>query len=470
MPARAPRRPVVSVWRDWAVVAALFWINGLVLLNALLHSPFVGYDALDHLRFITVLAGGHLPGPDDTTEFFAAPLPYVLPALVRALATDRWGVVVKAAQLQNVAWSIGLTLMLVRLCQAIRPGDRVLARWSLVLLGTAPVYYKTFAFVRGEPLAAFLAVVVAERALAMVASRGGGARDQVVLGSAIGLLVLAKQWGVFVAGAVFVFLSWHLIAERARGRERVRGFAVVWLVAALVGGWYYLSLQQRFGSVAAFNDAPGARWALSNRPMAFYADLGLPALFTDPIRERFALDGSTSLLPVLYADFWGDYWCYWVVHAEDPAGGWASGPVLVEVAAANPAASNRATIGAYLGRVNAVALLPTMTALAGLWLGLTRLWTMLVRGELAADHSGPGLAALIVLATAGGYFALLVGYPGLDVKAAYLLPMVPFVAVLAAAALARLARSHPHHHQRLGLALLLVGVHNAPLFVTRFVW
>lgn len=471
MPEDALRRAAAGgEWRDRVVVAALLWINGIVLLNALLHSPFVGYDALDHLRYIDVLAGGRLPGEADTTEFFAAPLPYVVPALLQAFATDRWGVVVKAAQLQNVAWSIGLTLMLVRLCRLIGPGDRTLVRWALGLLAVAPVYYKTFAFVRGEPLAAFLSVVVVERALSLAAAGRSRVRGWAALGLCIGLLLLAKQWGAFVVVAVFAFLAWHAVSESRRRAERLSGIAVAVLVSTLACGWYYLSLHQRFGSAVTFNSPAADGWSLSNRPAAFYTDLGLAKVFVDPVREAFAVGAGVALLPVFYADFWGDYWCYWAVHAHDPAGGWASGAVLMDVVRANPAAGNLDTIAPYLGRVNAVALLPTAVVLAGAWLGLVQLAKMLTAGRATGDAPGLGLAAAVLTVTAGGYFYLLVGYPALDVKAGYLLHIVPFAAVLGAAALSRVATTRPLLHRRLGLALLLAGLHNAPLFFTRYVW
>ncbi len=148
------------------------------------------------MRYVDVLSHGRLPGPDESTEFFAAPLPYALPALLYAVGTDRWGVVVKAAQLQNVAWSIGLTLAL----------------WTLLLLGTLPVYYKTFAFVRGEPLAAFLAVVAVERSLSIWASQGARRGQWLGLGATLGLLMLAKQWGAFVVVAVALFTCWCALA------------------------------------------------------------------------------------------------------------------------------------------------------------------------------------------------------------------------------------------------------------------
>jgi len=475
-PGTPPLDPAGAVWRDRIVLALLVGINVLVLANAVRHSPFVGYDALDHLEYIRVLAAGRLPGPDDTNEFFAAPLPYVVPAFISAFLTDRWGIVVKAAQLQNVAWSIGLTLALVRLCAVLRPGDVLFARWSLLLIAITPVYYKTFAFVRGEPLGTFLAVLAIERVLSVTSNPRRPIRGWVEVGVVIGAMMLAKQWGAFVAIAIALWLAREIARPGDRARALAGGAVLAATIALLVAGWFYVSLHQRFGSVAAFNSEPAEHWSLANRPAAHYVGHGMPRLFTDPVRGRSEADDSHSILPAWYADFWGDRWAYWVVWARDPAGGWASGAVLVEVAAANPAASNRDAIAPYLGRVNAVALGPTIVALFGVLAGasVTVRWVRRQDRRSTTTESlavtGTALVWLAVSFSVVGYLILLVGYPALAVNASYLLQIVPLVALLTGAALAPLARTHHHaHHAAIGL-VLLAGLHHAPLYVTRFPW
>src|SRR5262245_53115878 len=119
-------------------------VNGLVLLNALLHDPRVAYDAGAHVRYVLALSALRFPTVADTHEYFNPPLSYLAPALVHALGMPLWATV-KVAQLQNVAASLGLTYYLLRLCDAVRPGNASLKLLSLGLLGMLPVYYRSFA-------------------------------------------------------------------------------------------------------------------------------------------------------------------------------------------------------------------------------------------------------------------------------------------------------------------------------------
>src|SRR5215813_6401468 len=125
-------------------------INGLVLINACLHDPRVGYDADMHLAYIQALSQLRLVVPGDSTEFFSPPLPYVLPALLMSLTGVKVFWAAKFAQFLNVCLSAGLTFYLIKTCRLITSRSS-LAVGSLIFLGILPVYYKTFAFVRGEP-------------------------------------------------------------------------------------------------------------------------------------------------------------------------------------------------------------------------------------------------------------------------------------------------------------------------------
>src|SRR5262249_39746339 len=55
------------------VILVFLAINALVLVNAILHDPSVGYDADAHLAYIAALSRFRLPARGDTTEFFSAP-------------------------------------------------------------------------------------------------------------------------------------------------------------------------------------------------------------------------------------------------------------------------------------------------------------------------------------------------------------------------------------------------------------
>ena len=154
------------------LVAALAVLNGLVLVNALLHDPKRGYDARDHLRYIDTLAKGELPARADTREFFSPPAPYLVPALLRAAGLDRMHAA-KAAQLFNALLSVGLCFYLVGIARRTRPASEVYPATAVALLALFPVYYKSFAQVRGEPLVAFCAVAIVSHAIPILS----GARD-----------------------------------------------------------------------------------------------------------------------------------------------------------------------------------------------------------------------------------------------------------------------------------------------------
>src|SRR6266550_9324002 len=130
-------------------------LNSFVMLNACLHDPFVGYDVGEHLKYIETLAKMRLPTVTDTAEFYSPPLPYVLPALVAgAGAKDLWWPT-KVGQLLNVLLSLALTFYLLKICDFFSATNPHLKTTTLLFLGLLPVYYKSFAFVRGEPFVAF---------------------------------------------------------------------------------------------------------------------------------------------------------------------------------------------------------------------------------------------------------------------------------------------------------------------------
>lgn len=167
-----PFRSASGRWRPW-LVGLYLAVNGIVLWNAVLHHPGVGYDAYAHLDYVATLAAGRLPTADDTRQFFAAPLPYLVPAALHAAGVPL-GVAAKAGQLVAVPVSLALTFLVVELGRRLRPGSAFLGGASLLLLGMLPVYYKSFAMLRGEPYVALFTLLAV--LLALVASAPAGAR------------------------------------------------------------------------------------------------------------------------------------------------------------------------------------------------------------------------------------------------------------------------------------------------------
>lgn len=129
----------------WVV---LIFVNGIVLLNALIHLPLIGYDAPAQFRYIMTLAKGSLPTPEATYLFYMPPLSYAIPSFLHRTGLEL-PVVLRTMQILNVVYSILSCLFVLKICNLLRPGSIALKAMALFFMGLLPVYYRTFAFVRG---------------------------------------------------------------------------------------------------------------------------------------------------------------------------------------------------------------------------------------------------------------------------------------------------------------------------------
>jgi hypothetical protein len=446
---------------------AFILIQAVVLTDVLLHDPYTAYDAQEHLRYAATLSTFKLPSPEDSAEFFAPPLPYVVPAVLRAtgLVSDWW--MAKSGQLMNFVYSIGLCLCIMAICKLTLPDFVSLQFWSLGLLAIVPVYFRTFSMMRGEPLLSFL--VAASVYLTLKAYRASTRRwwDFVWLGGLLGLAMLSRQLAFFMFPAIAVFAV-LLPASSLMGRLlNLKPLVLSFAVAAAVGGWFYLGLHERYGHVTAFN-RPFNPWSLSQRSARFYFSLGLDHLFTDPIRPVF----EGEFFPSFYSEFWGDYRCYFVVYGKDSRYGFYwSGPALEDLVARDPPPdwlkTNRFRIAPWIGCAQAVAIFPSALFAIGLAMGTTTLFRRR-GGDRAA-----GLLALVTLSTMLGYlwFLLSLQNPtaGAGIKASYLLDVLPLVAILGARSLLLLRDRSPMMYRVLACMLALSAMFNMPLLFTRYV-
>jgi hypothetical protein len=447
-------------------------LNGVVLVNALFHFPIVGYDAWPHFQYIQVLAKGRLPLPSETTEYFSPPLAYLVPALLDTTGLP-FRYVMKFAQLLNVMWSLLLTFGLLRLCDLTRPGSRLLKPVALGLLGMLPVYYKTFAFVRPEPLLACLAVWAAGGIVRLFAKGDAALPGVGLLGLSFGLLLLTRQQAVlWLTGAALVVGLGVWRPAGSRYRLAQSGLLALAIGLAL-GGWFYLHLYRVYGSLATFN-RPSGSFSLANYPASFYWGVGGAALFRDPVRPSFRLE----LWPKLYAETWGDHESYFLVYGRDTrSGDFVAGNLLEK--ALRPGVppwmdTNRYRINGYLGRVNLVSLLPSALLVAGLMAGVAALAQVAFHPVRPSSDRARAALALLAVVSIIGYLALLVRYAtdtGDTIKATYLIHVFPLAAVLAADLLDRLNRRSPGAGRAAMILLAAIAVHDAGAFVTRYgVW
>ncbi len=450
-------------------------INALVLTNAVLHDPRRGYDAKDHLEYIQALGENHrIPTCADSAQCYIPPLPYMLPALVLATGKVTLLQAAKIAQLSNVLISLALTHYLLKICALLNPQSIALRFSSLLLFGILPVFYKTFALIRGEVYLPLLVVFLAYTLLSVFAAGRATAANAVLAGMTAGLAILARQWGFLVLPAVFLFLAYIWLRDHSKFRTALYVGLSCLLFPIVLAGWYYGIMYHRYGSLTAW-DRPASGLSLSALPLEFYFGLGSGKLFTDPVRPSF----SNQFPAIFYADTWGDYSAYFLIYLRNTATGrYLSGKELERIMDAGtplPAdlETNRFTMNRYLGQVNLVSTLPSLILAAGLVYVLATAWR-LFRSERAPSQSEASfLFALIVVCSAAGYGWYLLRYQNQGVggdliKATHMMQIFPFLGLLGGQLMDRLHARWPRPWLWLMILLGAIFLHNLPAMVTHY--
>ncbi len=396
----------------WRALVAFVWLVHLITLcHNYFAVPFThGYDWPGHLAYLHYVdENWTVPPPEATAQFFNPPLYYFSVAGLQRFLPIQLG---DAGQLFNVMCAAAVAAMLTALCRRLW-GERLLpTAWLLGFYVLNPTVYRAFGMVRPEPM---LITIFTAAALLVSAANDTPTRERalaVCSGLLAGVAVGVRQWGLFLEGGFLVWLAVRHLQRLRRGGRRWKCISAL----ALQIGSFLLALailvviQGR--SPLAFNAPP------QSAEPGFLTRLELPVLFTSPVRP--ALD--YRFWPVLYADFWGDYWRYWreaLIH--------------------DPMPSSASTV-ASLVRSMWAGIPATTLALVGL-VGRRR-W--FIPDEAEAQCRVHEFARILTVLAFGGFaaFALRYAVPGKGdtVKSVYLVYLVPFLGYLAGVAADGLSR------------------------------
>ena len=227
-----------------SVIAVL--INVIVITNSIVHDPLIGYDADSHLDYITVVAD-HLPTKSESGEYYSPPLPYIIPGIAYkscALLSNTDFISLLRCKLLsghiaqgiNAILAIFITLLLIKISELIKQGNKYFRISTLMIFGGLTVFYKTFSQVRGEPYVAFFTLLVTFIMLKLY-------KDQKLftwkasglIGLILGLLALSRQWGFLIFPAIFFFLLVAAVRKSSVSiGKRITIIIFTFLFAALV--------------------------------------------------------------------------------------------------------------------------------------------------------------------------------------------------------------------------------------------
>jgi 4-amino-4-deoxy-L-arabinose transferase-like glycosyltransferase len=398
-----------------AVAATLAVLGGLLLWNAFHYDWLRSYDAYAAERYAFFLhEEQRLPVEWESDVWHNPPLFYYVAGHLQELAdqTGWFDERHRPVQLLSAVAALAVAAFAWLAARELFPRSRGAQIGALVLAAMTPVLVRSGTMYHPEPLAAALtagALYVVVRALVRD-------RPTLVAGGLAGLLVglanLTRTWALAALAALLLAVGLRAVLRRERASALMAGMLAV-VSLALVVPWLAVKWQ-RHGSPFAYSQPVAEQWQGVGRPGDFYVGLAPGDVFTHPYQPRF----RNQLLPVVYADWWGDYWRNYRLPPE-----LANEPERLPDDYHWPLVRQ-----AWLG------ILPTILVLAGL-AGLA------VRALRTRSY-----ALLAVLASVGllalSFFGFLIRYPKLDgdnIKALYLLNAVAPVSIAAGWALSRVA-------------------------------
>ncbi|MBN2006746.1 MAG: hypothetical protein JXA21_25555 [Anaerolineae bacterium] len=369
------------------------------------------------------------PAAEVSWQFFNPPLYYFSVAVFQRLTGLG---LIQAGRVFNLLLALLTLGLLAGLCRQVWRDDAWPTWWWLGFYVCNPTVYRVFGMLRPEVLLMPLFVATAWFIIKFRPQTHGIVW---MLGSGLlaGIGWGVRQWGIFLEIALVMWAVVTYIQSRLF-KQWLPWIFLLGQVAIFVGlAVFFLHL--RGGNVLSFNAKP--------HPIdpAFITHIDLPTLFTNPVRP--ALD--YQFWPVLYADFWGDYWRYWREALE-----------------ADPLPTSAATRAA-LARAMWAAIPATVLTLSG-WLGLGQT----ADGDDDVKCSLHRFSFWLVAGSLGcflifaGVYAL-VG-KGDTSKSIYLVYLIPFLGYLGSTVVFRLTRST--HLKRgsvpVGVAMALLAVFVAP--------
>lgn len=438
----------------YPIIIIYFTINFIVLINAFLHDPLVGYDLSQHLKNIQFLSHLSWPNANQSKEFFSPPLPYVFPALIYAilkyLVTSlniTFAIALKSAQFMNFLLSLGVTYFLLLLCDKARPKDFITKVTALGILALMPVYYKTFSQIRPEPYVIFF-FILAAYLIIQVGTQKASLLMKLSLGVSMGLLILSRQWGFFLFFSMIIFFIWRILIDKQNIAYYFKTICISGGGALLVGGWFYAYIHSLYGTITAFNRSGAATFSFFNQPRDFYFSLPLAQLFSIPRRPNF----PNQLIPIIYSETWGDYWGFFLWNRNEL----------------------RSAPNSLLWRLNVFGVFPTLLLIVGFLYGFLNFIISTIKKQLSVSNSVYSLSMIIICVSLLGYGWFIIRYPSLGkgdtIKATYIIYIFPFLCLLAGEVVRKISLRSRLLKNIIFSGLFIVGVNNLPGLITRRWW
>ena len=303
---------------------------------------------------------------------------------------------------------------------------------------------------RGEPYVIFFPVIIFYLLTLLLKTSGHTKEFALLLSLLIAGLLLSRQWGFLVIGAL-ILVAVLLIKTPSTSTIRRRTPFILMLAIILgisLSSVFYVTVSIREGMTLPFNRA-SEEWSLSNQSTDFYFGTGDGQLFRAPSRPNF----DNQFIPIFYSEIWGDYWHYFTVLGDNVSEDFVR----------------------YLGRVNLLSLIPTII----LFFGVIGQGIKLVSTSASSQTQDIDwdvyyielTALLIIITSLVGYFWFLIRYPIYDgdtIKATYMLHIFPLAGILTAGYITKVLRVSTWAIRAILIIIGMIFLHNLSATISRY--
>ncbi len=281
-----------------------FWL--FLFLAKTQHLPlYAGFDGPDHLAYIRLVGDQwSLPLASDGPAMYHPPLFYVIAAGLRAVAGEQPGTLIRLLPFLSGLFQVAIAFLLAR---RLFPADARVAALAIGVAGLLPVNLYMASYLSNEPLHAALSGLVLYWTVDLLLVPGWPGRRLLLLGAALGLVLLTKVTGLLLLPVVGLFLVAKACFTESPGTTRgtllARIAAITGPVVFLAGG-FYLRNWILLGRPFVGNwDVPGSAFQWWQYPgfhtWSYFTDFG------QSLRQPF-FAGYHSLADGLYATLWTD--------------------------------------------------------------------------------------------------------------------------------------------------------------------
>ena len=283
----------------WAVLS----VNNLFHLNYQ-----VGTDAWGHIEYIDyIVTKGRLPLAPEGWHMFQAPLNYIISVPLYALLIQWFDfpVVVKVLGVIPVLCGLLQIEIVYRSARLVFPERKDLQIITVIAGSLLPIHTYACQYVGNEPLAACLISCVILLCLCLItpAHKECGDRYFLLLGLVWGLALLSKMTALLLAPVLFLVIMFHTGSAGKSLKFSLRPLFIVFGVAILTAGWYYLRNYLKLGNPFAgvFELMEILQWWQdpSYRTLSHFLSFGQSLVY--PVYA-----GVTSFWDMFYSTLWLD--------------------------------------------------------------------------------------------------------------------------------------------------------------------